>query len=74
MREKGARGTNQISRLCIFLWGFLKTPLRSPNTAVALIYKCKDVVLVFCLKFGKNRVAGVRLSGCEELCLQPLSM
>lgn len=68
------RDTNQVSGLRVFLWGLFQPPLRGPNTAVTLIYKDKNVVLVFCLEFGKNWVAGVLLSGCKEFRLQPFSM
>jgi hypothetical protein len=68
------RDTNQVSGLRVFLWGLFQPPLRGPNTAVTLIYEDKNVVLVFCLEFGKNWVAGVLLSGCKEFSLQPFGM
>jgi len=67
-------GTNQVSGLRVFLWGLFQPPLRGPNTAITLIYKDKNVVLVFCLEFSKNWVAGVLLSSCEEFRLQPFGM
>jgi hypothetical protein len=68
------RDTDQVSGLRVFLWGLFQPPLRCPNTAITLIYEDKNVVLVFCLEFGKNWVAGVLLSGCKEFCLQPFGM
>lgn len=70
----GRGDTDQVSGLRVFLWGLFQPPLRGPNTAVTLIYEDKNVVFVFCLKFGKNWVAGILLSGSKEFRLQPFSM
>ena len=66
--------TDQVSGLRVFFWGLFQPPLCGPNTAVTLIYKDKNVVLIFCLEFGKNWVAGVLLSGCKEFRLQPFGV
>jgi hypothetical protein len=68
------RDTNQVGGLRVFLWRLFQPPLRSPNATVTLIYEDKNVVLVFCLKLGKNWVAGVLLSGRKEFRLQPFGM
>jgi hypothetical protein len=71
---KWRRDINQVGRLRIFFWSFFQPSLRGPNTAVALIYKGKNVVLVFRLEFGKNWIARVLLSGCEKFRLQPFGV
>lgn len=64
------RLTDKVCRFGVFLGRFFQPPLRGSNAAVAFVHKGKNVVLVFRLEFGEDRVARVGFAGSEKLSLQ----